>query len=57
MVTRVALAAAVVVLAATTAGGCGGPADKFTRDCTAKGGHVVVTNRQGSMSKVCLPPP
>lgn len=50
---------ALVVLVATTAGGCGGKdkGDKFTRDCTARGGHVS-THREGhKVTRVCLPPP
>jgi hypothetical protein len=48
------LVVAIVVLVATTAGSCDSPSgDKFTRDCTAKGGHVAKGDRG---SRVCLPP-
>lgn len=52
---------AVVVLISTTAAGCGGntPAepDKFTRDCTVRGGHVSTQRHGHGIRRVCLPPP
>lgn len=57
MKTRIgSIIAAIVVLAATTAGGCGDKDDEFTRDCKVKGGHVVTQKRDGSTSRICLPP-
>jgi hypothetical protein len=49
----------VVVLVATTAGGCGGKdkGDKFTRDCTVRGGHVSTQRHGHGIRRVCLPPP
>jgi hypothetical protein len=48
------IAAALVGVAAGIACGDGGGApDKFTRDCTVRGGHV---QKAGPRGKVCLPP-
>jgi len=49
-----AIGAALVLLALMLACG-GGPADKYTRDCTARNGHVVVTHRRGSTVRICAP--
>lgn len=51
-----AISAALTLLALTTAGSCGqGPADKYTRNCAARDGHVVTTHRGSSTSRVCVP--
>lgn len=51
---RAALAAAVAALIAVAAG-CD-KTDKFTRDCHAKGGHVVTSTKGGVSKKICVPP-
>lgn len=60
---KLSIAAAAVVLVMTTAGGCPSdnpsqkkPSDKFTRDCTVRGGHVVSERRGHGITPVCAPP-
>lgn len=52
--------ALVALLVTTTAFSCNGndpSGDKFTRDCTAKGGTVATHKQGNSTSRVCNPPP
>jgi hypothetical protein len=48
----------IALLAVLGAIACGGTTkgDKFTRDCQARGGHVVTTKKGGSTVRICDPP-